>query len=53
MFKHAFNGGSAVEVFSTNGKDPMKNFKIDGVSKNIKKIFDKEMKGSIYHIDGA
>ena len=53
MFKHSYHGGAAVEVFTTAGKDPFKNFKIEGGAKNVKKVFDKEMKGSIYHIDGA
>jgi Protein of unknown function (DUF667) len=41
-----------VEIFSTNGKDPLQNFKIEGNIKNVQKIFDKQMKGSIYNIDG-
>ena len=53
MFKHAYHGGPAVEVFTTSGKDPLAYFKIDGGIKNVKKIFDKPMKGSIYTIDGA
>ena len=53
MFKHSYHGGPAVEVFTTAGKDPFKNFKIEGGAKNVKKVFDKEMKGSIYNIDGA
>ena len=53
MFKHAFHGGNAVEIFTTAGKDPMKNFKIEGSSKNVVKYFDKEMKGSIYRMEGA
>ena len=53
MFKHAFHGGPAVEVFTTSGKDPLQHFKVDGGVKNVKKVFDKEMKGSIYNIDGA
>ena len=52
MFKHAYHGGAAVEIFTTAGKDPLYNFKIDGGAKNVKKVFDKEMKGSIYSIEG-
>jgi len=51
MFKHAYHGGNAVEVFTTAGKDPLKNFKVEG-GKNVQKVFDKEMKGSIYTLDG-
>jgi len=53
MFNLAFHGGPAVEIMSTIGKDPLKNFKVDGGPKNVKKVFDKDMKGSIYYIDGA
>lgn len=52
MFKHAYHGGPAVEILSISGKDPLKNFKIEGSSKNVVKAFQKEMKGSIYTIDG-
>ena len=52
MFKLAFHGGPAVEVFTTAGKDPLKNFKIEGGAKNVQKIFDKGMKGSIYTLEG-
>jgi hypothetical protein len=51
MFKHAFHGGPAVEIFTIAGKDPFKNFKIDGNPKALKKVFDKQMKGSIYQIE--
>jgi len=53
MFKNANHGGPAVEVFTAAGKDPLKNFKVDGSAKNVQKIFDKQMKGSIYNLDGA
>ena len=52
MFKAAYHGGPAVEVFTTAGKDPLKNFKIEGGQKNVQKVFDKEIKGSIYTLDG-
>ena len=35
MFKAAYHGGPAVEVFTTAGKDPLKNFKVEGGSKNV------------------
>ncbi len=53
MFKHAFHGGPAVEILTTNGKNPLQNFKVEGGAKNVKKVFEKELKGSIYHIEGA
>lgn len=53
MFKSAYHGGSAVEVFSSQGKDPLSNFKIEGGLKNVKKTYDKAMKGSVYSIEGA
>jgi len=52
MFKSAYHGGPAVEVFTTAGKDPLKNFKVEGGSKNVQKVFDKEVKSSIYTLEG-
>jgi hypothetical protein len=49
MFKNAFHGGPAVEVFSTSGKNPMEKWKVSG---SISKVFDSEMKGYIYNLDG-
>ena len=40
-------------MFTTTGKDPLKIFKIDGAAKNVKKVFDKALKGSIYSVEGA
>lgn len=52
MFKNAYHGGAAVEIFTTAGKEPLKNFKIEGGSKNVQKVFEKLMKCSIYNIEG-
>ena len=41
MFKHSYHGGQYVEVFTTAGKDPLKNFKVEGTAKNVSKVFDK------------
>jgi hypothetical protein len=30
MFKHAFHGGPAVEVFSTSGTNPLDKWKVTG-----------------------
>ena len=53
MFKNAYHGGAAVEIFTTAGKEPLKNFKIEGGAKNVTKVFEKQMKCSIYNIVGA
>jgi hypothetical protein len=49
MFKHAFHGGPAVEIFSTSGKNPLENWKTSGA---ITKAFDSQIKGYIYTLDG-
>ncbi len=49
MFKHAFHGGPAVEVFTTSGKNPLQNWKTTG---NITKAFDSEVKGLVYTLEG-
>ena len=35
MYKNAYHGGPAVEIFATAGKDPLKNFKIEGAAKHV------------------
>ncbi len=49
MFKHAYHGGPAVEVFSTTGKNPLEGRKVSG---NPTKVFDSTIKGYIYTLDG-
>ncbi len=49
MFKLAYHGGPAVEIFSTSGKNPLEKWKTTG---SIQKVFDSEMKGYIYTLDG-
>ena len=49
MFKNAFHGGPAVEIFSTQGKNPVEKWKVTGP---IQKTFDSSIKGYIYTIDG-
>lgn len=49
MFKHAFHGGPAVEVFTVSGKNPLLNWKTTGT---IAKTFDSQMKSFIYTLDG-
>jgi hypothetical protein len=50
MFKHAYHGGPAVEVFSTQGKNPLEKWKVSGAAPS--KVFDSQMKGYIYSLDG-
>ena len=50
MFKLAYHGGPAVEVFTTSGKNPLEKWKVSGG--NIQKIFDSQMKGYIMTIEG-
>ena len=45
MFKHAYHGGPHVDVLTTSGKDPLKDWKSDG---KIIKAYDKDMKQSIF-----
>jgi hypothetical protein len=49
MFKHAYHGGPAVEVFTTSGKNPLEKWKVNG---RPTKVFDSQMKGYIYNLDG-
>lgn len=49
MFKHAFHGGPAVEIFSTSGKNPLEKWKVSG---SLQKVFDSTIKGYIYNIEG-
>lgn len=50
MFKHAFHGGSAVEVFSTCGKNPIEKWKISSGTPH--KVFESSIKGYIYNLEG-
>jgi len=45
MFKHAYHGGSHVEILSTQGKTPLKDWKTEG---KIVKEYDKDMKSSVF-----
>lgn len=50
MFKHAFHGGPAVEIFTITGKNPLEKWKTTG---SITKSFDNTMKGFIYTLDNT
>ena len=45
MFKHAYHGGSHVDVLTAQGKDPLKDWKSEG---KVTKAYDKDMKQSIF-----
>jgi hypothetical protein len=49
MFKTAYQGGTALEIFSAQDKKLLKIWK---PSATAKKVFDKEIKGYVYDIDG-
>jgi hypothetical protein len=50
MFKHAYHGGPAVEVFTTAGKNPLEKWKVTGGGHQ--KVFDSSVKGYIYNLEG-
>ncbi|XP_026766932.3 uncharacterized protein C3orf67 homolog isoform X2 [Pangasianodon hypophthalmus] len=52
MFKNEYQGGAVVEVFSAQGKDPVAKWKLSG-QPSISKMFDKEMKGFVYSLEGS
>ena len=45
MFKHAYHGGTHVEILATQGKTPLKDWKTEG---KIIKEYDKDMKQSVF-----
>ncbi|XP_054640897.1 uncharacterized protein C3orf67 homolog [Dunckerocampus dactyliophorus] len=53
MFKHNYQGGAVVEVFSGQGKDPVAKWKLCGGQSAIRKEYDKELKGFVYRLDGS
>uniref|UniRef100_A0A8C4ZPU6 CFA20 domain-containing protein n=1 Tax=Gadus morhua TaxID=8049 RepID=A0A8C4ZPU6_GADMO len=46
-------GGAVVEVFSAQGNNPVAKWKLQGAPASIKKIFDKEVKGFVYCVEGS
>ena len=50
MFKTAFHGGPAVEIFSTVGKNPLEKWKVSGGG--VEKIYDSSVKGYIFTLEG-
>nr|CAB3227123.1 uncharacterized protein C3orf67 homolog [Phallusia mammillata] len=49
MFKNEFQGGTHVDVFSANGKDPLNKWK----NPALKRDFEKDVKGYIYILEGS
>ncbi|KAK0147084.1 hypothetical protein N1851_004519 [Merluccius polli] len=53
MFKNNYQGGSVVEVFSAQGKDPVAKWRLQGAPAAIHRVFDKEVKGFVYCVEGG
>ncbi|XP_057702927.1 uncharacterized protein C3orf67 homolog isoform X2 [Corythoichthys intestinalis] len=53
MFKHNYQGGAGVEVFSGQGKDPVAKWKLYGGQSSIRKEYDKGVKGFVYCLEGS
>ncbi|XP_023661231.2 protein CFAP20DC isoform X2 [Paramormyrops kingsleyae] len=53
MFKNEYQGGAVVDIFSAQGKDPVAKWKLHGGQSAISKVFDKEMKGFVYILEGS
>jgi hypothetical protein len=51
MHKNEYQGGYYFELFDPSVKDPLVNCKLVG-SQSIQKIYEKEVKGSVYQLDG-
>ncbi|XP_069795647.1 protein CFAP20DC isoform X3 [Narcine bancroftii] len=52
MFKNEYQGGPFVEIFSSQGKDPVAKWKLCG-SPSVQKVFDKEVKSYAYILEGS
>ncbi|KAM6121147.1 protein CFAP20DC [Pterocles gutturalis] len=53
MFKNQYQGGPFVEIFSAQGKDPGAKWKIFGSPSAIRKVYDKEVKGFVFVLEGS
>ncbi|XP_068172226.1 protein CFAP20DC [Antennarius striatus] len=53
MFRHSFQGGLSVEIFSGQGKDPVAKWKLYGGPLAIHKEFNNEVKGFVYCLEGS
>ncbi|XP_072026449.1 protein CFAP20DC-like [Amphiura filiformis] len=52
MFKNVFQGGPSVEIFSSQGKDPLGKWKLMG-SSSIQKVYEKKVKSYVHVLEGA
>uniref|UniRef100_A0A4W3H0T2 CFAP20 domain containing n=1 Tax=Callorhinchus milii TaxID=7868 RepID=A0A4W3H0T2_CALMI len=52
MFKNEYQGGPFVEIFSSQGKDPVAKWKLCG-SPAIHKVFDKDVRSYVYVLEGS
>ena len=50
MFVHEYQGGAHVDVFTAQGSDPLKGWKVAG---KPKKAYDKEVKSHVFELEGA
>ncbi|KAM5148866.1 protein CFAP20DC [Mantella aurantiaca] len=53
MFKNEYQGGAFVEIFSSQGKDPVAKWKLSGSQSAIWKDFDKEVKSFVFVLEGS
>ncbi|KAI7808014.1 uncharacterized protein C3orf67 homolog [Triplophysa rosa] len=53
MFRNDYQGGPIVDIFSAQGQDPVAKWKLFGRKPSITKVFDKEVKGFVYSLDGS
>lgn len=52
FFMFFLQGGSFVEVFSAQGRDPVSKWRLSGSQSAFKKIFDKDVKSYVYVLEG-
>ncbi|XP_033105568.1 uncharacterized protein C3orf67 homolog [Anneissia japonica] len=53
MFKNEFQGGPYVDVFSSQGKEPLAKWKLSGGATSFKKVYDKEIKSYCHVVEGS
>ncbi|GFR48952.1 hypothetical protein Agub_g10966 [Astrephomene gubernaculifera] len=53
MFANEYQGGTHVEVLSTQGQNPLAQWKVVGPQKGLQKVFDKAVKGNVFASSGV
>nr|XP_039265245.1 protein CFAP20DC-like [Styela clava] len=53
MYKNEYQGGPSVEILSCQGKDPLNKWRISGGSGAAKRIYEKDLKSFVYHLEGS